>query len=200
VQQRHEQRAVGAGADRDPFVGDGGIAGAHRVDRDEAAARALELAQRDLHRVAVVVLGGADHHEQLGAVQVRAAEFPEAAADRVDHAGGHVDRAEAAVRRVVRRAELAREQAGERLHLVAAGEQRELLRVGRADAGPRRSVSISNARSQEIGSNSPAPRSLPALRSSGCVRRAGDTCFMMPALPLAQITPWFSGWSGLPSM
>jgi hypothetical protein len=51
-----------------------------------------------------------------------------------------------------------------------------------------------------MGSNSPAPRSLPALRSSGCVMRAGDTCFMIPEEPLAQITPWFSGWSGLPSM
>jgi hypothetical protein len=37
------------------------------------------------------------------------------------------------VRRVVGRAELAREQAGQRLHLVAAGEQRELLGVGGAD-------------------------------------------------------------------
>ena len=35
---------------------------------------------------------------------------------------------------VVRRAELPREQAGERLHLVAAGEQGELLRVGGANA------------------------------------------------------------------
>ena len=94
---------------------------------------ALELRQRDLHRVGVVVLGGADHHEQLGAVEVGPAELPERAADRVDHAGGHVHRAEAAVRRVVGRAELAREQAGQRLHLVAPGEQRELLRVGGAD-------------------------------------------------------------------
>jgi hypothetical protein len=39
VQQRHEQRAVGAGLDRDPLVGDRRIAGAHRVDRDEAPAR-----------------------------------------------------------------------------------------------------------------------------------------------------------------
>ena len=70
----------------------------------------LNLRQRDLHRVAVMVLGGADHHEQLGAVQVRPAELPEAAADGVDHPGRHVDRAEAAVRRVVGRAELAREQ------------------------------------------------------------------------------------------
>jgi hypothetical protein len=133
VQQRHEQRAIGAGLDRNPLVGNGRVARAHRVDRDEAAARALELADRDLHRIAVVVLGRADHHEQLGALEVGPAELPEAAADGVDHSRGHVHRAEAAVRRVVGRAELAREQAGERLHLVAPREQRELLRIGRAD-------------------------------------------------------------------
>jgi hypothetical protein len=81
----------------------------------------------------VVVLRRADHHEQLRVVQVRSAEFPEAAAHRIDHARGHVHRTEAAVRRVVGRAELPREQARERLHLVAAGEHRELLRVGRAE-------------------------------------------------------------------
>ena len=63
-----------------------------------------------------------------------------------------------------------------------------------------RSVRISKVRSHEMGSNSPAPRSLPALRSSGWVNRAGDTCFMIPDAPLAQITPWFSGCAGLPSM
>jgi len=64
----------------------------------------------------------------------------------------------------------------------------------------RRSVRISNVRSQEIGSNSPAPRSLPGLRNSGWVSRAGDTCFMIPALPLAQMTPLLIGCAGLPSM
>ena len=58
----------------------------------------------------------------------------------------------------------------------------------------------SKACSQEIGSNSAAPRSEPALRISGCVRRAGEYCFMMPADPLAQMIPWLSGCSGLPSM
>ena len=133
VQERHQERAIGARLDRDPLVGDRRVAGAHRVDRDEAAALALELRDRDLERIRVMVLGRADHHEQLRPLEVRPAELPEAAADRVDHAGGHVHRAEAAVRRVVRRAEVAREQARQRLHLVAAGEERELLRVGGAD-------------------------------------------------------------------
>ena len=132
VDQREQQRAVGAGTYAHPFVGDRRIAGAYRVDRDEAAAPALEFRDRDLHRIGVMVLGRAYHHEQLGAFQVRPAEFPERTADRVDHAGGHVHRTEAAVRGIIGRAELAREQAGQRLHLVAPREQRELLRVGGA--------------------------------------------------------------------
>ncbi|MBV6477134.1 MAG: hypothetical protein MOGDAGHF_02816 [Rhodocyclaceae bacterium] len=133
VDDRQQQCAVGARADRHPLVGDGRVAGAHRVDRDEAAAVALEFRQRDLHRVGVVVLRRADHDEELGAVEVRPAELPEGAADGIDHAGGHVHRAEAAVRRVIGRAELAREEAGQRLHLISAREQGEFLGVVGAD-------------------------------------------------------------------
>ena len=129
VDQGQEQGAVGAGLDRHPFIGDGGVAAAHGVDRDEAPAAALELGDLDLERIGVVVLGGADHDEQLGALQVRPAELPERAADAVDHAGGHVHRAETAMGGVVGRAELLGEHAGQGLHLIAAGEQRELLRV-----------------------------------------------------------------------
>jgi hypothetical protein len=60
--------------------------------------------------------------------------------------------------------------------------------------------SRSKASSHDIGSNSPAPRSLPFFLLKGRVRRAGDTCFMMPLEPLAQITPLLSGCAGLPSM
>jgi hypothetical protein len=133
VDHRQQEGAVGAGADRHPLVGDRRVSGAHRVDRDEAPAVALELGDRDLQRVAVVVLGRPEHHEQPRAVEVGAAELPERAAYRVDQAGRHVDRAEAAMGGVVRGAELAREQAGQRLHLVAPGEQRELLRVRGTD-------------------------------------------------------------------
>ena len=70
----------------------------------------------------MMVLRGADHDEQLGPIQVGTAELPERAADRIDHPRGHVHRAEATVRSIVRRTELARKEAGERLHLVAAGE------------------------------------------------------------------------------
>ena len=135
VVERKQQRAVRARADRHPLVGDRRVAGAHRVHRDEAPAVALELRDGDLQRVGVMVLGGAEHDEQLRALEVRAAELPERAADRVDEPGRHVHRAETPVRGVVGRAELARKEAGERLHLVAPGEQGELLRVRRADRG-----------------------------------------------------------------
>ena len=116
-----------------PFICHRRVAGADGIDRDEAAALALELADRHLQRIAVMVLRGADHHEQLGALQVRPAELPEAAADGVDHAGRHVHRAEAAMRCVVGRAVVLGEEAGQGLHLVAAGEEREFLRVSRTD-------------------------------------------------------------------
>ncbi len=56
-----------------------------------------------------------------------------------------------------------------------------------------RSSSSANASSQPISTNSPAPRSVPGLRLSGLVSRAGEYCFMMPDEPLAQITPPLSG-------
>jgi hypothetical protein len=74
---------------------------------DEAPARALELGRCAIFigllwwSSAVPIIT-----KHLGALQIGPAEFPEAAADGVDHARGHVDRAEAAVRGVVGRAEL----------------------------------------------------------------------------------------------
>src|SRR3546814_3995030 len=69
----------------------------------------------------------------LGVVPVRFAELPEAAPQRVQAAGGHVDRAEAAVGRVIDGAELLRPPAGERLRLVAAGQEGQFVRVALAD-------------------------------------------------------------------
>ena len=129
VDQAQDQEAVGAGGDADPLVGDGAVAGADRVDRDDPRAAGLELAEADLDRVRVVVLGDAEEDEELGQVPVGRAELPERAAERVDAGRRHVDRAEAAVRGVVRGAVLLRPPAGEGLALVAAGEEGELLRV-----------------------------------------------------------------------
>ena len=133
MRDREQQRTICTRTDGHPLVGNRGIARAHGVDRDEAAAAALELRDRDLQRIGVMVLRGPDHHEHLRTIEVGSAEFPERSADRVDHSRGHVHRAEPAVGSVVGRAELPRKEPGERLHLVASGEERELLRISRAD-------------------------------------------------------------------
>ena len=123
MDQAEDEEAVGAGGDAEPLVGDGGVAGADGVDRDDAGAAFLELAEADLDRVAVVVLGDAEEEEEPGVVPVGGAELPEGGAEGVDAGGGHVDRAEAAVGGVVRGAVLLRPPAGEGLRLVAAGEK-----------------------------------------------------------------------------
>ncbi len=59
-------------------------------------------------------------------------------------------------------------------------------------------VAVSIASAQVISAYSPEPRG--PIRFSGDCSRAGEYCVMIPALPLPQITPLFTGWSGLPSM
>ena len=129
VDQAQDQEAVGAGGDAEPLVGDGAVAGADRVDRDDPRAAGLELAEADLDRVAS---RGPRRRRRGGGARslpVGGAELPEGAAEGVDAGRRHVDRAEAAVRGVVRGAVLLRPPAGEGLALVAAGEEGELLRV-----------------------------------------------------------------------
>ena len=75
--EREQQRAVGARLDRHPLVGDRRVTGAHRIDRDETPAAALEFRDGDLERVGMVVLRRADHDEELGPLEIGAAEFPE---------------------------------------------------------------------------------------------------------------------------
>ena len=88
---------------------------------------------------------------------------------------------------------------GERLHLVAAGEQRELLRVGRAN--------LREPLGQDLERALPGDR----LELAGATLAAGLAQQRLgqprrrdllhdAGAPLAQITPLFSGWSGLPSM
>ena len=129
VHHGQDEQPVGARRDPDPLVGDRVVAGAHRVDADHLGAIGLELSDADLDRVAVVVLGDAEDHEQPGALPVRAAELPERAAQGIDPRRRHVDRAEPAMGGVVRRAVLLRPPRGQRLRLVAAGEESELARV-----------------------------------------------------------------------
>ena len=132
MDQRADEQSVGAGPDADPFVGDRAVAGADRIDGDDLDAFGLELAELDLERIGGVILGDAEQHEVSGVLPVRLAELPERAAEGVEPGRRHVDRAEAAVRGEVLRAVLLGEPAGQRLALVAAGEERKLGRVARA--------------------------------------------------------------------
>ena len=133
VNERADESAVRAGPDADPFVSNGVVARAHGIDGDDLRSVRLELAETDLDRVRAVVLGNAEEHEEFRVVPVRLAELPERAAERVEAGGRHVHRAEAAVGCVVRRAVLDGPPAGQRLRLVAAREEGELLRVLGAD-------------------------------------------------------------------
>src|SRR5438552_5963156 len=76
-----------------------------------------------------MVFGDPEHQKKPGALPVRLAELPEAAAQRVHAGGRHVDRAEPAMRGEIRGAELSRPETGQGLALVAAGEEGQLLRV-----------------------------------------------------------------------
>ena len=133
VHEGKYEQSVGAGPDSDPFVGDRRVAGSYRVDGDELRAIRLELGKPDLDRIGVVILGDPEHEQQAGVFPVGLAELPERSADRVDPGRRHVDRAETPVRGMVRRAELARPPAGERLALIPSGEERELLRIRATD-------------------------------------------------------------------
>src|SRR6185312_16399734 len=114
-------------------VRDRAIARSHRIHDDDLRAALLQRAEPELDRIRVVILGDAPEHQVLRQRPVRLAELPEAAAERVHAGRGHVDRAEAAVCGVVDRAERLRPPAGQRLGLVAAGEERELVRIAVAD-------------------------------------------------------------------
>ena len=129
-----DQQPVRAGANTDPVVGNGRIAGAHGVDRNEAGTILLQLGYAHLDRVGIVVLRDPEQHEQLGAIPVRCTEFPEGATDRHDAGSGHVDRAEAAMRGIIRRAELLCPETGQRLRLIPAGEEGKLLGIVLANA------------------------------------------------------------------
>src|SRR5262245_35585565 len=80
-----------------------------------------------------MVLGDADHQEIASVLPVRLAEFPERAANRREPGGRHVDGAEAAMRGVVGRAELLGPPAGQRLALIATGEEGKLARIAPPD-------------------------------------------------------------------
>ncbi|KUP94251.1 hypothetical protein TRIHO_08640 [Tritonibacter horizontis] len=129
MHQRQDEQPIGAGRDADPVIRHRVIAGADRVDANHPCAACLDLANAHLDRVAVVILGDAEQQEQLGVVPIGLAEFPEGTTHGVDPGGGHIDRAEPAMRRVVAGAKVLRPEAGEGLRLIATGEERQLFRV-----------------------------------------------------------------------
>jgi len=133
VDERQNEQPVGSGPDTDPFVRDRRIAAAHRVDRHDLRASRLERSETAFHRIRGVVLGDAEQQQIFRALPVRLAEFPERAANGVEAGRRHVDGAESTVGGEIRRAELGRPPAGERLALVAAGEEGELAGVLSAD-------------------------------------------------------------------
>ena len=133
MQQSHQERTIRARLDWDPFIGNRGVTGTHRIDRNKAPATAFEFRNSNLHRIAVVIFGRAQHHKHFGTIQIRATKLPKTSADRVDHSGGHVDRAKATVGGVIRCSKLACKQTRERLHLVTSSKHRKFFRIGCAN-------------------------------------------------------------------
>src|SRR5271167_3610476 len=80
-----------------------------------------------------MILGNAEHHKEPSARPIRFAELPKAAAESVHPGCRHIDRAEPAMRGKVRGPKLSRPIAGQRLALIAAGEEGEFFRVAVAD-------------------------------------------------------------------
>src|SRR6516165_9127948 len=80
-----------------------------------------------------MILGNAEHHKEASARPIRFAELPKAAAESVHPGCRHIDRAEPTMRREVWSPELGCPKAGQRLALVAAGEECEFFRLAFAE-------------------------------------------------------------------
>src|SRR5262249_18266220 len=93
-----------------------------------------QLAEADLDRVAVMILGHPEHDEVARALPVGLAELPEGSAHGVKAGRRHVDGAEAAMSGVVGCAELLGPPAGQGLALVAPREEGQLARIARPDS------------------------------------------------------------------
>ena len=128
MDQAQNQQPIRPRRDPDPVIRHRRIAGADRVDRNHPCPPRLQPAEADLDRVRIMILRHPEHHEQLGMFPIRLAELPKRTADGVDARRRHVDRTKPAVGRIIRRAELLRPPAGQRLALIAPGEEGELFR------------------------------------------------------------------------
>ena len=115
VNERQDKKPIRSGGYAHPIIGHGIVAGADRVHANDPRAASLDPANAHLDRIGIVILGHAEEDEKLGMVPVRLTKFPKGAAHCVDARRCHVDRAKAAMCGIVRRAEILRPKAGERL-------------------------------------------------------------------------------------
>ena len=133
MHESEDKQAVGAWSDADPFIGDCVITRPDRVDADDFCASGFYLAQPHLDRVAVMVFGHTEQHEQFGVIPVGLAKFPKRAPHSINASGGHIYRTKSTMRGIVGRAKILRPKAGEGLRLIASGEKRQFLRIILAD-------------------------------------------------------------------
>ena len=80
-----------------------------------------------------MILGDAPQHQVFRELPIGLAKLPETSAKGVHAGGGHVDRAETAMRGIVDGAELLRPPGGQRLRLVATGEECQFIGIAAAD-------------------------------------------------------------------
>ena len=133
MHEAQDKQTVGAGGDAHPIVRHSVIARTDWIDANHPRAALFQLAQAHLDGVAVVILGYAEQHEQLGTIPIGLAKFPERAAHRIDACGGHVHRTKTTVGGVVRCAKALGPHGGKALRLVAARKERELGWIVPAD-------------------------------------------------------------------
>ena len=107
MHEGHEQGAVCARFNRNPFIGNRGVTRTYWIDGNKTAAYSFEFRERNLHWITVVILSSANHDEQLCVIQIGSTKFPKTAANGVNHSGSHIDGTKSAVRCIIRRAKLA---------------------------------------------------------------------------------------------
>ena len=136
-----------------------------------------------------MIFGDAEQHEQLGVIPIGLTEFPERAAHGVDAGRRHVDRAEAAVCRVVGRAKALRPEGGKDCDWSRPVKNASFSGLSRGSGQPVSGdlIGLFPADFFELA------RSARPTRFIGARRREGALCCMMPAEPLAQSTPLFTG-------
>ena len=76
-----------------------------------------------------MIFGNTEEHEIFRMLPIRFAKLPERTAEGVKTSSRHIDGAEAAMRRVIRCAELRGPPSGQALALIAAGKESKFFRI-----------------------------------------------------------------------